>query len=392
LPSADLRPLHTSYSFSSVCPFRIALSSLVPAPPFHFRDAMAPAFMLAAPVGASSFAASSPSRSARCARRASAPPAVAMAIDAPGITLQTLLYSPSSTPSSVGDVDVLCRLIVQQVFGNAYVMESERADFYKAESMYRAGLITVRDFVRAIALSETYRRRFFQCVGPYRYVELAYKHLLGRGPNSQAEVSEHVRRLQEDGYEADVNSFIDSPEYEARFGDDYVPGIMFKGTYASSEEFNRMCSIYSSPGTTDKSLTVRAVNQGTANPNHVLSLDGAGIPSKTVALASLSRFATSAVRIKKAIPSRPDMDHGINVGASLIRPSRAFVNADSAPRTRVEIAMGNYMYLTAAEAAQVRATNNSSRQAASAVASQVSSAKAEIARLQARIAALSAAV
>jgi hypothetical protein len=153
-----------------------------------------------------------------------------------------------------------------------------------------------------------------------------------------------------------------------------------------------MCSMYSSPGTTDKSLSGRARNQGVANPNHVLSLDGAGIPSKTVALAYAGNYPTSAVRVKKAIPGRPDLDLGANVSASLVAPATTIVNEYAAPRTRVEIVPGSYMYLTASEAADLRAQNYIADQEESTAAAQVQSAKSEIARLQARIAELSIAV
>jgi len=94
------------------------------------------------------------------------------------------------------------------VFGYACVMESE-----KAEAMYRAGLIPMKEFARAIMpQSEKYKRRFScdACDLP----ELNFKHLFGRGPNKQAEFSEHIRRVASDsGYAADINSSIDSPEY-----------------------------------------------------------------------------------------------------------------------------------------------------------------------------------
>lgn len=327
-------------------------------------------------------------RAAPAAAHAPAKAAVSMTGDY-GITLQTLLYEPNPVVSSVSDKDVMVRLIYRQVFGNAYVMEEEIADVYKAQSMYRAGLITVKDFVRAIALSETYRRRFFTCCGPFRAVELNFKHLLGRGPTSKEEISEHVRRTIEEGYEADVNSFIDSVEYDQRFGTDYIPGITFKGTYTSSLDFNNMCSIYSSPGTTDKSLTIRAKTQSTPNSNQVLSLDGAGIPSKLAATAAGQSSAFT--RVKAALPLRPDLDLGVEVGQSLIKPYSPSTNDQTTPaKKRVEISMGNYMYLTAEEAAVYNFNTVQETRAVRDTKSEAKAAKAEIARLQAKIANLSA--
>jgi len=72
-------------------------------------------------------------------------------------------------------------------------------------------------------------------------VELNTKHLMGRGPLNQAEVSKHVQTLANEGWDADIDSYLDSDEYTDRFGDDVVPRFVFKGTYARNDDFNRMC-------------------------------------------------------------------------------------------------------------------------------------------------------
>jgi phycocyanin-associated rod linker protein len=54
-------------------------------------------------------------------------------------------------------------------------------------------------------------------------IELNIKHLLGRAPYSEAEVIEHLDRYQTKGFDADIDSYIDSAEYEANFGDSIVP-------------------------------------------------------------------------------------------------------------------------------------------------------------------------
>lgn len=308
------------------------------------------------------------------------------------ITLQTLLYTPNPGVSSVEDKDLMCRLIYKQVFGNAYLMDSERDELYKAESKFRCGAITVRDFVRACALSETYRRRFFSCCGPYRAVELNCKHLLGRGPVSKAEVSEHVQRTIQEGYEADINSYIDSEEYERSFGEDFVPGMTFKGTYSSPEEFNRMCAIYSAEGTADKSLRTRARNQGTSNPNHVLSLDGAGTPSKLVSLASSQNVPTSVLRVKQGIPARPDLESRQDSSASVIMPTKRVVNDKASPKFRYEIAMGNCLYLTQDEIAAYRTDRYGFSQEKKLIEKEVTEAMDQIARLQEKINRLSSAI
>ncbi|KAI0566216.1 Phycobilisome Linker polypeptide [Gracilaria domingensis] len=299
----------------------------------------------------------------------------------PGITLDILRYTPVVSNVCVEDKDVACYMVWQQVFGNAYVMESEREEAYIAESMYRADRISLREFVRAVALTSTYRRRFFECCGPYRAVELNFKHLLGRGPNSQAEVSEHVQRIVNEGYEAEINSYIDSDEYEEAFGDDYVPRMRFKGTYTTADEFNRMCALYSAPGTSDKSLFARSLQIGIANPNHVLSLDGAGHSSKLVSVIALNTNP-SFVAVKRAIPTRPDLDNGLQASTEVINENSA------PPRRRVEVTLGNYMVVTPDEEAELGRSSSEDQMISNFAKKEIADAEAQIAALQSKIAEL----
>ena len=126
------------------------------------------------------------------------------------------------SPGDTADqLQALIRAAYRQVMGNPHLMESERV--LTSESKFIEGYLSTREFIRAIACSPEYRRRFFESNAPYRFVELNFKHLLGRAPNSQAEVSEHIRRLAVDGYEAEVSSYVDSTEYQTFFGEDAVP-------------------------------------------------------------------------------------------------------------------------------------------------------------------------
>ena len=115
----------------------------------------------------------------------------------------------------------LINAVYRQVLGNAYVMESER--LVVPESQFKLGEISVREFVRAVAKSALYRDRFFTNVPRYRYIELAYRHLLGRAPNSYDDMKMHSNILDAEGYDADINSFIDSDEYQNTFGENFVP-------------------------------------------------------------------------------------------------------------------------------------------------------------------------
>ncbi|NJN62567.1 MAG: photosystem I reaction center subunit XII [Coleofasciculaceae cyanobacterium RL_1_1] len=113
------------------------------------------------------------------------------------------------------------RAVYRYVLGNPHMMESERLTV--AESQLSEGSISVREFVRAVGKSEIYRERHFQSCAPYRFVELNYQHFLGRQPQSQAEISEHIVRCVSEGYGAEIDSYVDSDEYLDNFGENTVP-------------------------------------------------------------------------------------------------------------------------------------------------------------------------
>ena len=115
----------------------------------------------------------------------------------------------------------IIRAVYKQVLGNAYVMESERQ--LVAESQFKLGEISVREFVRRIAKSDLYRSRFFETCARYRYIELAFRHLMGRAPIDFQEMRDHSELLDAKGYDADIDSFLDCDDYQNAFGEWIVP-------------------------------------------------------------------------------------------------------------------------------------------------------------------------
>lgn len=122
---------------------------------------------------------------------------------------------------SEDDVQAVMRAAYRQVLGNDYIMKSERLT--NAESQLRQGNITVREFVRAIAKSDLYKKKFLFPNSNTRFIELNYKHLLGRAPYTEDEVNHHLNLYNNKGYDAEIDSYIDSVEYEDAFGNNVVP-------------------------------------------------------------------------------------------------------------------------------------------------------------------------
>ncbi|MDZ8185010.1 MAG: phycobilisome rod-core linker polypeptide [Nostoc sp. ChiSLP02] len=154
--------------------------------------------------------------------------------------------------ASIDEIEIIIRAVYRQVLGNAYVMESER--LIVPESQLKQGIINVREFVRQIAKSELYRSRFFDNVYRYRAIELNFKHLLGRAPDDYSEMIHHSNILDEGGFEADIDSYLDSDEYVSVFGESIVPYYRGYKTQNGQKilEFTNMLQLVRSNSSSDK--------------------------------------------------------------------------------------------------------------------------------------------
>ena len=167
---------------------------------------------------------------------------------------------------SSDQLNTLIRATYKQVMGNPHLMEFERA--LSAESKFIDGYLSTRELVRAIGLSAEYKKRFFETNAPYRFIELNFKHFLGRAPQSQAEISAHTQILAEGGYEAEIASYVDSEEYQSVFGEDTVPYARILSESGRSQvAFNRHLSLAEGFAASDTVLSssslVRSVATGT---------------------------------------------------------------------------------------------------------------------------------
>lgn len=157
---------------------------------------------------------------------------------------------PNWTPD---EAQSIIRDTYRHVFGNEYLMASER--LVAQESLLCNGIISVREFVRSLAKSELYKTKFLYPHFQTRVIELNFKHLLGRAPYDESEVIQHLDRYQNQGYEADIDSYLDSEEYEQSFGENVVPYYRGFDTQTSQKiaGFPRMFRLYRGYATSDRS-------------------------------------------------------------------------------------------------------------------------------------------
>lgn len=167
--------------------------------------------------------------------------------------------------ASEEDIQSVIRAAYRQVLGNAHVMESQRLT--SAESRLRNGDLSVAGFVRAVAQSELYQSLFFENSSPYCFVELNFKHLLGRAPQDQAEIAEHVLIYNTHGYEAEINSYIDSDEYVSSFGENVVPSARGNRSQVGSKNvnFNRTFALMRGFATNDTGKSAKLISDIASN-------------------------------------------------------------------------------------------------------------------------------
>lgn len=181
-----------------------------------------------------------------------------MAITTAASRLGTSAFSDASpielrANASTGDIQAVINAAYRQVLGNDYLMQSERLT--AAESLLANGRISVQEFVRQIAKSELYKNKFLYPNFQSRVIELNFKHLLGRAPYDEAEIIEHLDRYQNEGFEADIDSYIDSAEYQTNFGENIVPYYRGFATQPGQKTvgFTRMFQLYRGYANSDRS-------------------------------------------------------------------------------------------------------------------------------------------
>ena len=119
----------------------------------------------------------------------------------------------SSTQSVINAVYV-------QILGNAgYAGERMGSDEARLEN----GDICLRDFVRAVARSDAFRRRYWSGLYIVKAIEVIHRRLLGRPTFGRWEIDALFDTAARKGFYGVVDALIDSREYNESFGEDTVP-------------------------------------------------------------------------------------------------------------------------------------------------------------------------
>jgi phycobilisome rod-core linker protein len=131
---------------------------------------------------------------------------------------QPRIYSTENLLSS-SDMDTLIEVAYRQIFFHAFAADRERF----LESQLRSGQITVRDFIRGLVLSNTYKRSFYDLNSNYRFVEQTVQRVLGRDVYGNSEKIAWSIVVATKGIVGFIDKLLNSDEYLNAFGYDTVP-------------------------------------------------------------------------------------------------------------------------------------------------------------------------
>lgn len=123
--------------------------------------------------------------------------------------------------SSSSEIDSLIRSAYRQIFNEQQMLKANQQK--ELESQLRNGQISVRDFIRGLLLSDSFRRRNYDVSNNYRFAQMCVQRVLGRDVYSEREKISWSIVIATKGITGFVDELLGSDEYLANFGVDTVP-------------------------------------------------------------------------------------------------------------------------------------------------------------------------
>jgi phycobilisome rod-core linker protein len=133
---------------------------------------------------------------------------------------QPRIYSTENLPLG-GEIDELINAAYRQIYNEQQLLVSNRQK--ALESQLKFGQITVKDFIRGLVLSESFRRRNYEPNNNYRFAQMCIQRVLGRDVYNDREKLAWSIVLATKGLQGFVDDLLNSEEYLSNFGYDTVP-------------------------------------------------------------------------------------------------------------------------------------------------------------------------
>ena len=113
----------------------------------------------------------------------------------------------------------------------------ERKQLAKIETEFLRNKIGVKRFLRELGHSEVYLNEFYYNSSNPKFIELCFKHFMGRAPMDQGEMRFYCDILMRNGVKAMITALLDSEEYIKHFGCFTVPHAWAENSYPSTQTF-----------------------------------------------------------------------------------------------------------------------------------------------------------
>lgn len=133
---------------------------------------------------------------------------------------QPKIYTTNNLPTST-EMDEIIWAAYRQIFSEHQILKSTNDPFL--ESQLRFNQIKVKDFIRGLLLSDSFRKLNFDANSNNRFVELCIQRVLGRDVYNEREKYAFAIIIGSLGLEKFIDSLLDSQEYMENFGESSVP-------------------------------------------------------------------------------------------------------------------------------------------------------------------------
>lgn len=113
----------------------------------------------------------------------------------------------------------------------------EKRSLARAEKDFLTDKIGVRRFLKELGQSEVYLQAFYFNCSNLKFLDLCFKHFMGRAPSDQAEIELYSNLLLKRGVRQVITALLDSEEYRKAFGCFTVPYPQQQKRYESPKAF-----------------------------------------------------------------------------------------------------------------------------------------------------------
>nr|QCI05638.1 gbilisome rod-core linker polypeptide [Cryptopleura ramosa] len=133
---------------------------------------------------------------------------------------QPKIYTTDNLPTA-NEMDQIIWSAYRQIFSEHQTLSSNKDPFL--ESQLRFNQIKIKDFIKGLLLSSSFRYLNYDVNNNYRFVEICIQRVLGRDIYNEREKLAFAVIIGSKGVEAFIDLLLNSNDYLDNFGDNVVP-------------------------------------------------------------------------------------------------------------------------------------------------------------------------